>query len=319
VPANQTWGIGYDGQMAYAIALDPFGPAQGLDVAAYRYMRIVYPLTAWAFALGQRALVPWAMLGVNLAAAAVSAVILGSLASRRGASAMAAIVLILSFNYLIGLRLDLNEPLAFALALMGLYAYERDRLPAAVAAFAAAGLTKEVSLALPLGLAAWLLLSRRWKTSLAIMAGSVGPYLAWGLVVGLWLGQMPFGSLPVGPTFPPFIGLRSVAGAATRTLILLWVVGPAILAGLGALWQVFRAPRSDASRDAAMVLANAGVIASLPVVTWVDPLAVLRMALGLMIAIVLWLSGTRPRFLGLAFALWVPSLLLAFLIPGFLT
>jgi hypothetical protein len=53
-------------------------------------------------------------------------------------------------------------------------------------------------------------------------------------------------------------------------------------------------------------------------VTWVDPLAVLRMAIGLMIAMVLWLSGTRPRLLGLAFALWAPSLLLAFLIPGFL-
>lgn len=319
VPHTQTWGIGYDGRFAYAIALGPYGSAQGLDVPAYRYMRIVYPLTAWAIALGQRALVPWTMLGVNLAAAAVSAAILGSMACRRGASAAAALVLILSFNYFIGLRLDLNEPVAFALALVGLYAYERDRLPAAVAAFAAAGLAKEVSLALPLGLAAWLLLSRRWKTALLLVVGCVGPYLAWGVVVGLWLGNMPFGSLLGAPTFPPFIGLRSVAGLETRIMVLLWVVGPAILAGLGALWQILRTPRSEASRDAAMVLVNAGVIASLPVLTWVDPLAVLRMAIGLMIAIVLWLSGTRPRLLALAFALWAPSLLLAFLIPGFLT
>ncbi len=35
---------GYDGQFAYQIALDPLEAAPYLDVPAYRYQRILYPL-----------------------------------------------------------------------------------------------------------------------------------------------------------------------------------------------------------------------------------------------------------------------------------
>ena len=43
-----TWG--YDGQFAYQIARDPLGASRFLDVPAYRYQRILYPLIAWALA-----------------------------------------------------------------------------------------------------------------------------------------------------------------------------------------------------------------------------------------------------------------------------
>ena len=85
-PPEQTWAIGYDGQQAYALALDPRHAAQQLDRPAYRAMRIVYPMLARALALGQPQAIPWTLLGVNLAAAALTAALLGGMARARGVS-----------------------------------------------------------------------------------------------------------------------------------------------------------------------------------------------------------------------------------------
>jgi hypothetical protein len=56
----------------------------------------------------------------------------------------------------------------------------------------------------------------------------------------------------------------------------------------------------------------------MPHASWVDPLAVLRLALGLMAALLLWMGQSHPRALRWAAALWGPSLLLAFIIPGYI-
>src|SRR5262245_30774632 len=63
----------YDGQFAYWIALNPRPSAAGpqLDVPAYRYQRVLYPLLAWALALGQTALVPWTLVGISFVAQVV--------------------------------------------------------------------------------------------------------------------------------------------------------------------------------------------------------------------------------------------------------
>jgi hypothetical protein len=44
---------GYDGQFAYQIALRPLSAAPYLDVPAYRYQRILYPMLARLLALGR--------------------------------------------------------------------------------------------------------------------------------------------------------------------------------------------------------------------------------------------------------------------------
>ena len=160
VPPEQTWGIGYDGQQAYAIALDPLHPSDALDHKAYRYMRILYPLAASLLSPGPE-LIPWALIAVNLVSAGISVWILASLLERRGAPAWPALIMALSFAYFIGLRLDLNEPLAFCLTLAGLLAWERDRTGAAVFYFGLAVLAKEVALVFPIALAVGEILSTR--------------------------------------------------------------------------------------------------------------------------------------------------------------
>lgn len=61
---------GYDGQFFYRLALDPFykdisiGPR--LDAPAYRQQRILYPLIVWLFSLGNKNIVPFTMVIINL-------------------------------------------------------------------------------------------------------------------------------------------------------------------------------------------------------------------------------------------------------------
>ncbi|MBN2555338.1 MAG: hypothetical protein JXA97_05310 [Anaerolineales bacterium] len=316
VPPDQTWGIGYDGQQAYAIALDPVHPSDALDHKAYRYMRILYPLAA-SLVAPNPALIPWALIVVNLISAGISIWILAYLLERRGAPAWPALVMALSFAYFIGLRLDLNEPLAFCLTLAGLLAWERDRTGAAVLYFGLAVLAKEVVLVFPIALAAAEIRTTRRVRALVLAAAPACIYLLWAGVVNLWIGENPFGTAQSNLNLLPFAGLLELEGFQARFMIVLWVVGPAVVLGLMALRDL--ATRSGAGGvEAWMVLANVALIATLPNLTWFDPLAVLRMSVGLILAGVLYLGARWRRGLPFAAAIWGPSILIAFLLPGFI-
>ncbi len=318
VPAEQTWGIGYDGQQAYAIAIDPLGAADELDRPAYRYQRILYPMLARGIALGVPDLVPWSMILINLIAACATAYLLSLLLIDRGASPWWSLVPILTFNYLIGVRMDLNEPLAYALALGGLLFYGRRETAWAAVLFALAGLTREVALVFPIALVAWLLLGSRWREALIIGAASFVPYLSWAAVLRLLLGVSPFATPLAKPLWIPFAGMAYLGGIEGPVMVGLWAVIPAGLAAIAAIADLLRRKASRQLPDALLMLSNSAVIAVLPIPTWVDPLAVMRLAAGLVLAIVLWLAQMRPSWLIFVAALWVPSLLLAFMIPGFL-
>jgi len=61
---------GYDGQFYYRLAITPFTSKQTdfgikIDAPAYRQQRIVYPLLAWLFSLGQPSIVPLSLILVN--------------------------------------------------------------------------------------------------------------------------------------------------------------------------------------------------------------------------------------------------------------
>lgn len=61
--------IGYDGQQFLSLALDPFlqnpETIDSLDHPIYRYRRILYPLISYCLSLGNRALIPYVMVGIN--------------------------------------------------------------------------------------------------------------------------------------------------------------------------------------------------------------------------------------------------------------
>jgi hypothetical protein len=99
----------------------------------------------------------------------------------------------------------------------------------------------------------------------------------------------------------------------------MWAILPAVIGGAGALWDLLRAPAATGSESAWLVAANNGMMAVLPLATWVDPLAVLRLGLGSLVAIILWSAKFHPRLLRFELALWGPSILMPLLIPGFIT
>lgn len=63
--------IGYDGQQFLSIALDPGlqdpGTIAALDSPRYRYQRILYPLLGYLLGGGQPMLIPYALVGLNVA------------------------------------------------------------------------------------------------------------------------------------------------------------------------------------------------------------------------------------------------------------
>jgi hypothetical protein len=318
-PPERTSGIGYDGRFAYAIALDPCDAAQTLDKPAYRLMRIVYPLGARLLAMGQADQVPWALLAVNLASVSVFAFFLAELLDHRGVSPWLALGVVFSFNFLIGVRMDLSEPLAIALATWGLAESDRGRHVSALLLLVLAGLTKEFSLLFGVALGIWMLQSGRLRTSIAYLLLPLGVYLLWAGVVTAWLGMSPFGNPLARPYLVPFAGLRWLEPAESRLIALLWAVGPAVVVGFGAGWVILRGGLPTARKEAWLALASAALVAFLPRPTWIDPLAVLRLAIPVQVTGVLFLAVARPSVLKYAVALWTPSVLVAFLLPGFIT
>lgn len=315
---EEVWWVGYDGRFAYQIASDPLGAVDELDFPTYRYQRIVFPLVVWISSLGIPSLVPWVMIVWCVIAAAASAGLLGVLLARRGTNPWWAMLLLLSFNYLIGVRLVLLEPFAMLLVLGALLAYERDHFPLAITLFALAGLTKEVTLVFPAAIGFWELWTRHWPRAGALLLGVITPYLAWAAVLKAWLGQPTLGNGVVTLTLIPFAGLLQPMGFETRLIELIWVALPALAAGLYALVHFFQVQQPDRRLETLYVLANAVLVATMPLEAWIDPVAVMRIGVGLLLSLMILVAGRNPRRLAYLGGLWGPSILLGLLMPGFI-
>jgi hypothetical protein len=268
--------------------------------------------------LGIEDFIPWSMLLINLVAASATVYVLSRMLAERGVNPYWALVPLLTFNYLIGVRMDLNEPLAYGLALAGLWAFDQKRLASSAALFALAGLGREIALVFPVALALWLVLERRWREAWIVSAAGVMPYLIWAVVVRSWLGVSPFATPLAKPLLIPFAGMAVLEGIEGRVLVGLWAAVPAALAAIAAIVHILRRRLNLQSPEAVLLLANCAIIAVLPVPTWIDPLAVLRLSVGLILTLLLWLARIRPSWMLFVAGLWVPSLLLMIMIPGFM-
>src|SRR5260370_21277307 len=99
-----TWG--YDGQFYYQIARNPLGAAPYMDNAPYRYQHFFYGLLAWALSFGQTALVPYALLLINLLSIVGSVEIVSLLLRKYGLSPWFSLPLGLYYGQAIGLTFD---------------------------------------------------------------------------------------------------------------------------------------------------------------------------------------------------------------------
>jgi hypothetical protein len=115
--------VGLDGQFYYYIAQDPFlrNPATAASLDnSLRYRRILYPLLAWLLSGGQRALLPYVLVAINVVACTAVAAAAAVAARRAGQPAWLALVVAIFPGVWVSLTRDMTEPLQLALATWGL-------------------------------------------------------------------------------------------------------------------------------------------------------------------------------------------------------
>jgi hypothetical protein len=309
--------VGYDGQFVYYIAEDPLGASRKMDIPSHRYKRVAYPALAWLFSFGgQEQILPWSMLIINIVAVGVGTWCLAALLRSRASCSMYALVFTCYVGMLFSVRADLNEPLAYALALSGWYAYTLRRESLSLILFALAGLAKEVALLFPLALTIDAFWTRDFRRGLRLGLSSMGTYIAWYIFLLYVFRKQGVVLSPDIPRLIPFSGLRLVRDPVHMVVLSIWVIAPAVISGAVALLFMSFHRANLGRSEGLLVLLHFILVAFLPAWTWSDPLAVIRVGIGLVAATLLWAAWRYPRALPYAAALWGPSSLLLFIMPG---
>jgi hypothetical protein len=204
----------YDGVYAYAIALDPFARGeehQLIDYAAYRYGRVAYGWAASVLTFGGRsaAAVPLALLVVNLASLAFAGYGASRLANLFGWSPWAGLLVAVTPGMVLGTILDTPEPFSAALFCGALLSWFGGSRGTATILMVALCLTREIFVAVPLGLLAWEMVSlqeseERWPKRVFLLA--VPP-----VALALWWTYLRF-TLDTWPSAQTWLIARPVIG-----------------------------------------------------------------------------------------------------------
>jgi hypothetical protein len=205
--------VGYDGQFAYFIALDPAHAAPYTDAAAFRYARILYPMTARFLALGLPDMIPLTLILVNLFALAGGTLAVAAWLKRKGCSPWFALAFGFYPGMLIAFQNDLTEPMAYALVALAIYLFDfggRRRLLWAGIGFALAALTRETAAIFTIIYALAVLVgtsdagdwrarpAMNWRGAALLLALGLGPLLLYKGFLYLWLGQIGVPGVDLG-------------------------------------------------------------------------------------------------------------------------
>jgi len=295
---------GYDGQFVLYVAkdLDPATVAPHLDRPAYRYQRILFPLLARLAVFGDPDRAAWALLALGLIAHFLGTFAVASILEQHDRPVGYAVTYGLWVGLVVGVGVFLHEPLAFALVAMGWALRLRGRPVAGSLLLGLALFAKETTLAF--WLAALLEDALRGKerrsSAVAIVAGGA-LFLMWQLWLWRTFGEPGLGSGGAQGTpfeWIPFAGLARVGSVDGRVLALYLVIfGPMIL--LPVVWGLVTGVRSLLARlsdgDGWALLLNSGLIAFLPFSSFREPLALVRLASGLVLVTLLFAAGRGHR------------------------
>lgn len=307
---------GYDGQFAYYIATSPAPHAvsQRLDVPAYRYQRILYPLLARLLAFGQEDVIPWTLIGVNLMAHMVGASFLCRYLIFKGIAARYLLIYGLWVGLLVGIGADLYEPLAFSLVVAGWTLKERGKDGWGYLFLGLALFAKETSLPFWLAAAISDTVRKRGFKDLGIAYSPAAAFAIWQGWLWLQFGQMGLISGGANATpfeWLPYAGFFKIAGSSLKVFALFLVIfGPTII--LPNLWgtvaSIKKLLHKPEHAQAWALLLNALLITALPLSTFREPLGLLRTASGLVLAVILF-SAAEQLKRPLNYAMFWPALL----------
>ena len=197
---------GYDGQFFLALAYDPAmrdpRTIAALDNPRYRARRILFPALAYLLALGNVALIPWVMIGMNiLAVACLAAIVAHDLAPRP----LALLVLPIAFQGIwVAFLFSTADLLGVVFLLTALTLARRNQALGAGTALLLAALTREIYIFHALVLAADNALLHRRGAAAKILALQT-PAFVWNLFV---LATTTAGTTGLGENFGvPFEGI----------------------------------------------------------------------------------------------------------------
>jgi hypothetical protein len=294
---------GYDGQFSTYIALDP-NPrtvAPHLDVPAYRYQRILYPLLARLIGLGNPDWIPWSLIIVNLITHAGATYLLAVLLSRLGVAPAYALIYGLWVGLISGVGLNLHEPLAYGLVVLAFVFRNQRRYVLMAVALGLALFAKESTLVFWLAVLITDITDR--KDSHGILALFVG-----GLLFGvwqIWLWNM-FGSPGIGSggematpfEVVPFMGFMRIGLVDLKVFgLYMLIFGPTVIfPAVYALIQSIKLFQTQQNIDYAWSTAlNSAVIVLLPFSTAREPLGLVRIFTGVLLSFVLLNASIRNR------------------------
>lgn len=294
---------GYDGQFVYYIARDPRPQvvAPYLDEPAYRYQRILLPLAARALSAGDIRLIPWALAAIGLISLAAGVWVVGELLAGWGTSRWYALAYGTFAGFLLALRLDLPESLAYGLAAGGILAAERKKEGLSALLYTLALFAKEVTAVFLAAQVLAYLFQRRWRSAFTLAAAAGLPFLLFQIWLWAQFGRPGIGSGGAMATpfeLIPLMGLFRIGSESLLYLAAMLVVfGPSVL--LPAFWGVWSALRRWRSGEINVVvlglLLNAALILFLPYSTFRETGGLLRFACGLVLAVILYAGRYHVR------------------------
>ncbi|MFO7679371.1 MAG: hypothetical protein R6X34_04920 [Chloroflexota bacterium] len=291
----------YDGHFSYQIALRFLEAPPYLDVPAYRFQRITYPIIVRLLSFAQPEIVPWMLIGVNIAAIVVGTWAMEKLLTGLRISGWYALVYGLYGAQMVGLRTNLTEPVAMMFVMLGILAWEKERHWWSAAAFALAILGKEPMIVFPAAFGLVCLVKRDWKW-MVVLAGTAVPYILMQLFLWQWLGEPGLGSGGDGATpFPryPLGGWLEISQVNLQgfLLISLIIVPMSIIPTIAGLALSIRdIVRRLNHPYVYCVLLNCLAILFLPRSTFQEPAAMVRLTQGLMVSLLLygaWVTSKR--------------------------
>src|SRR5260370_30137377 len=185
-----------------------------MDSPAYRYTRVVYPLTARVLALGRADLNPRTLVLVSLAMIGVGTLALAAWLRRKGVTAWYAAVYGFYPGVLIALQRDVTEVMAYGLVAVAVYLFDFAKRPLVWSSivFAIAVLTRETAAIFAIGYGLSLLFEGEgnWRQrvrqnarrAVIFLTACLLPIVLYKIFLRLWIGSLGVDAhiehLPVG-------------------------------------------------------------------------------------------------------------------------
>lgn len=292
---------GYDGQFIYYIARDinPDTVKTYLDVPAYRYQRILLPIMARMVSMGNEQIIPWAILVINILAHGMGTWILTSIFKQWGINGWYSLVYGGWVGIGLATRLDLPEPLAYALVIFAIWAYIKKKPMITWTALGLALFAKEVTGVFLLAFLCIDLYEKNTRNIIGFVCVSCIPFALFQVWLWQQFGQFGIGSGGAMATpfeVIPYMGLLRIGKYSFMYLLMMSIVfGPAIV--FPSLWGIINSVKKWLQKERNLFVVaffiNCLAIMFMPFSTFRETGGLLRYSTGLVLSLSLFTAYYR--------------------------